>query len=60
MAMNKKTQYDNQWAATNISLTSQTGVKEKDETNNQWTSTLKKSREVYSTNCHPEKHKNNK
>ena len=44
MDMNKKTECDNQWAGTNISLTSQTGVKEKDETNNQWASTLKKSR----------------
>ncbi|MEI3044631.1 MAG: hypothetical protein V8T82_02645 [Romboutsia timonensis] len=39
-------------------LTSQTNVKEKDENNNQWTSTLKKSREMYATNCHPEKHNN--
>ena len=60
MDMNKKPECDTQLAGTNISLTSQTGVKEKDETNNQWTSTLKKSREVYSTNCNPEKQKNNK
>ena len=33
-------------------------VKEKDENNNQWTSTLKKSREMYATNCHLEKHNN--
>ena len=39
-------------------LTSQTNVKEKDENNNQWTSTLKKSREMYATNCHLEKHNN--
>jgi hypothetical protein len=30
--------------------------KQKCECNNQWTSTLKKSPEAYSTNCHPEKH----
>ena len=33
-------------------------IKEKDENNNQWTSTLKKSREMYATNCHLEKHNN--
>ena len=56
MDKKEKCECNNQWAGANISLTSQAGVKEKDENNNQWTSTLKKSREAFSTNCHPEKH----
>lgn len=58
MDKKQKCECNNQWAGSNISLTSQTNVKEKDENNNQWTSTLKKSREMYATNCHPEKHNN--
>ena len=54
MDKKQKCQSNNQWAGANISLTSQTNVKEKDENNNQWTSTLKKSREMYATNCHLE------
>ncbi|WP_373601357.1 hypothetical protein [Paraclostridium bifermentans] len=56
MAKKCKSECNNQWAGGINSLTSKTGVKEKDATNNQWTSTLKKSPEVYSENCHPEKH----
>lgn len=56
MTKKSKTEVNNQWAGSINSLTSKTGVKEKDENNNQWTSTLKKSPEVYSENCHPEKH----
>jgi len=37
-------------------LTSKAGVKQKDETNNQWTSTSKKCPENFAENCHPEKH----
>ena len=54
----KRCESNNKWAGANVSLTSQTNVKEKNENNNQWTSTLKKSREMYATNCHPEKHNN--
>lgn len=60
MKNKNKCESNNQWCGSNISLTSKAGSKQKDETNNQWTSTLKKSPEVYSENCHPEKHKNNK
>ncbi|MBQ3422125.1 MAG: hypothetical protein IJH34_10755 [Romboutsia sp.] len=56
MDKKQKCECNNQWAGTNISLTSKADVKQKDENNNQWTSTLKKSPEAYSTNCHPEKH----
>ena len=59
MDKKQKCECDNQWAGTNISLTSQTNVKEKDENNNQWTCTLKKSREMYSTNSHVENHNKN-
>ncbi|WP_297131576.1 hypothetical protein [Terrisporobacter sp.] len=47
--MDKKTKCEcnNQWAGSNISWTSKTEVKEKDERNNQWTSTLKKSLDMY-------------
>ena len=58
MDKKQKCESNNQLACANISLTSQTNVKEKDENNNQWTSTLKKSREMYATNCHLEKHNN--
>lgn len=51
-----KCEQNNQWAGANISWTSKTGVKQKDENNNQWTSTLKKAPDMYGDNCHPEKH----
>lgn len=57
MSKKFKTESNNQWATSLNSLTSKAESKEKDENNNQWTSTLKKSPEVYSENCHPEKHK---
>ena len=56
MDKKQKCEYDNQWAGSNISWTSKANVKEKDERNNQWTSTLKKSPDQYSQGCHPEKH----
>ena len=58
MNKNFKDEVNNQWAGSNISLMSRTESKEKDENNNEWTSTLKKSPEVYDRNCHPEKHNN--
>ncbi len=51
-----KCECNNQWAGANTTLTSKASSKEKDETNNQWTTTLKKSPEMYADNCHPEKH----
>lgn len=60
MQTKNKNANNNQWAGANTCLTGKTGVKEKDETNNQWTSTIKKSPDMYSTNCHSEKHENNK
>ncbi len=56
MDKKKKSEFTNQWAGPNTTLTSKTGVKQKDENNNQWCSTSKKSPEVYGENCHPEKH----
>lgn len=47
MDKKKKTECDNQWATSNMFLTSKTEVKNKDERNNEWTSTLKKSPDVY-------------
>ncbi|QJA08325.1 hypothetical protein HF520_04895 [Romboutsia sp. CE17] len=58
MNKNFKDEVNNQWAGSNISLMSRTESKEKDENNNEWTSTLKKSPKVYGRNCHPEKHNN--
>ena len=58
MNKNFKDEVNNQWAGSNISLMSITESKEKDENNNEWTSTLKKSPKVYGRNCHPEKHNN--
>lgn len=58
MNKNFKDEVNNQWAGSNISLMSRTESKEKDENNNEWTSTLKKSPKVYDRNCHPEKHNN--
>lgn len=47
--MNKKTKSEcnNQWVGSNVNLTSKTQVKQKDERNNEWTSTLKKSSDIY-------------
>lgn len=56
MTEKSKSECNNQWCGSNISLTSKASSKQKDETNNQWASTLKKSPEVYSDNCHSEKH----
>ena len=47
MDKKKKTECDNQWATSNMFLTSKTEVKEKDERNNEWASTLKKSPDEY-------------
>lgn len=47
MEKKKKTECNNQWASSNMFLTSKTEVKEKDERNNQWVSTLKKSPDEY-------------
>ena len=58
MNINKKTECNNEWAGPNTSLTSKDLSKEKDENNNQWTSTSKRSPDIYSENCHPEKHNN--
>lgn len=58
MNKNFKDEVNNQWAGSNISLMSRAESKEKDENNNEWTSTLKKSPKVYGRNCHPEKHNN--
>ncbi|RDY28060.1 hypothetical protein CHL78_007090 [Romboutsia weinsteinii] len=60
MDKKNKCECNNQWAGANTTLTSKAGAKQKDENNNQWTSTSKKSPEMYATNCHPEKHNNNK
>lgn len=56
MDKKEKCEFSNQWSTSNISWTSKAEVKEKDERNNQWTSTLKKSPEEYSKNCHSENH----
>lgn len=56
MDKKEKCECSNQWAGSNISWTSKAELKEKDERNNQWTSTLKKSPEAYSENCHQENH----
>ena len=58
MNKNFKDEVNNQWAGSNISLMSRAESKEKDENNNEWTSTLKKSLEVYGKNCYPKKHNN--
>lgn len=47
MNKKKKSEFNNQWAASNMFLTSKAEVKEKDERNNEWTSTLKKSPDLY-------------
>ena len=47
MDKKKKNEYDNQWATSNMFLSSKAEVKEKNERNNDWTSTLKKSPDVY-------------
>lgn len=47
MDKKKKSESDNQWATSNMSLTSKAEVKKKDERNNEWTSTLKKSPDMY-------------
>ncbi|WP_455539126.1 hypothetical protein [Terrisporobacter sp.] len=47
MKKKKKNESDNQWASSNMFLTSKAEVKQKDERNNQWASTLKKSSDVY-------------
>ncbi|MBC5996579.1 hypothetical protein EAI30_05695 [Romboutsia ilealis] len=56
MDKKEKCECSNQWAGSNISWTSKAELKEKDERNNQWTSTLKKSPEAYSENCYQENH----
>lgn len=56
MDKKRKCEFNNQWAGNNTSWTSKAEVKQKDENNNQWTSTLKKSPDVYVENCHPTKH----
>lgn len=58
MNKNFKDEVNNQWAGSNISLMSRAESKEKDENNNEWTSTLKKSPKVYDRNCHLDKHNN--
>ncbi len=47
MSREKKTECTNQWATSNMFLTSKAEVKEKNERNNEWASTLKKSPDVY-------------
>ena len=47
MKKNKKTESNNQWASSNMFLTSKAEVKQKYERNNEWASTLKKSPDVY-------------
>lgn len=47
MSREKKTECNNQWATSNMFLTSKAEVKEKNERNNEWASTLKKSPDVY-------------
>ncbi len=47
MKNKKKNECNNQWATSNISWSSKAEVKEKDERNNEWTSTLKKSPDMY-------------
>lgn len=47
MNKKKKSEFNNQWATSNMFLTSKAEVKEKDERNNEWTSTLKKSPDLY-------------
>lgn len=47
MSKKTKNECNNQWAGSNINLTSKAEVKEKDERNNEWTSTLKKSPDMY-------------
>ncbi|WP_154658887.1 hypothetical protein [[Clostridium] dakarense] len=58
MKKESKCEVNNQWAGANTTLTSKAGVKEKDENNNQWTSTNKKAPEMYQDNFN--KGKNNK
>ena len=47
MDKKKKTECDNQWATSNMFLTSKTEVKEKNERNNERAYTLKKSPDEY-------------
>lgn len=60
MTDKNKCECNNQWCGSNISWTSKASSTQKDENNNQWTSTLKKSPEAYADNCHPEKHTRSK